>query len=323
MSPLPFNLAWMEYLADHRSAFLTNCFLAATDFGSFDFYIFIIALFYVAWHKQLAIRLSVLLLLSSMLTGLLKIIIKNPRPFVSEGTYLKKWAVPAQNASRLVMEYSTPSGHAMSAAAFYSYLFALTRDRYFRVAAVAAIVLIGASRPYLGVHYVEDVLLGWAIGICCAVVFVRYFDSFSARWSRLSYSAQIGVAVAGSIVLWLISFLINGSHAAGPPAASLADTGFLTGIVIARPLELRTVNFDPRSSSVPAKVLRFLVTICMVIGTAAILDMASGAVSARSAMLGFALQYLRAVAAGFVTIYLAPWLFTKLRLAKSTPVEAI
>jgi membrane-associated phospholipid phosphatase len=63
------------------------------------------------------------------------------------------------------MEFSTPSGHATAAAAFYTYLYGKVCSRAVRIVAVAAILIIGISRPYLGVHYFEDVFLGWALGV--------------------------------------------------------------------------------------------------------------------------------------------------------------
>lgn len=98
----------MQFLADHRTIPLTRFFLAATFFGNFAGYIFIATLIYVAWNKQLAIRLSVLVLLSSSLNDVLKLIVKNPRPFIREGTYLQKWAVSPQSAAALAAEYSPP-----------------------------------------------------------------------------------------------------------------------------------------------------------------------------------------------------------------------
>ncbi|MDR3791856.1 MAG: phosphatase PAP2 family protein [Terracidiphilus sp.] len=322
MSPLPFNLEFVQFLADHRTAPLTEFFLAVTALGTFYVYVLIVTLIYVAWNKQLAIRLSVLLLSTSSLNGLLKFSIRNPRPFVHEGTYLKKWAVSSREAAALAGEYSTPSGHAMSAAAFYSYLGWCTRNAYFRVLAVVAILLIGLSRPYLGVHYVEDVLLGWAIGIACALVAIKYLPVAGALWNRISYSRQIGIAVSASLALWLLSVVLNGGCADGAPTAFLSDAGFLTGIVIARPLELRIVNFDPRSSHIAARILRFFLTCALVLSTVIVLNPAFWHLSASLAWFGFLLQYVRFAAVGVVNIFLAPLLFTKMGLAKTAPAEA-
>jgi uncharacterized membrane protein (DUF485 family) len=262
-----------------------------------------------------------------VLNSFLKLVIKNPRPFVREGIYLTKWAVSARDSAALAGEYSTPSGHAMSAAAFYSYLFQCTRNRYFRVLAVAAILLIGFSRPYLGVHFGEDVLLGWALGIGCSVVAVKYLDVFCARWNKLSPAVQVGIAVAASLALWLLALALNGGRTAGEPIAFLGDAGFLTGIVIARPLELRFVNFDPGSSHVAAKILRLLLTCVLVVFTLIFLNLAFRHFSAqlpwpRFAWIGLVLQYLRFTAAGVVNFFLAPLLFTRMGLAKSTLADA-
>ena len=67
--------------------------------------------------------------------------------------------------------YSFPSGHAMSSAAVYGSIAVLVaRDAPARAGAAigaAAVLafLIGVSRIYLGVHWVTDVLAGWAAGL--------------------------------------------------------------------------------------------------------------------------------------------------------------
>jgi membrane-associated phospholipid phosphatase len=319
MAQLPFNLTIVQFLADHRNVFLTKLFLAASFLGSAEWYVLIAILIYVVWDKKLAIRLSLLVLLTMSLNDVLKAIIRNPRPFIREGTYLKKWAVSAAAAKTLAAEYSTPSGHAMGSSAFYAYLYACIRNRYARIAAVLAIVLIGLSRPYLGVHYAEDIVLGWAIGLPVALAAAKLTGRLASIWNKRSYMQQIGIAIAASVALCLLAMVINGWRMDGQPRALFAYAGFLTGIVIARPLEMRTVNFDPRSSSVAAKILRYVLSVGMVIFVLLIFDRMFGARADAFSALGYLLLYLRVAVAAIVAIFLAPLAFTKMKLAETQP----
>lgn len=69
--------------------------------------------------------------------------------------------------------FSFPSGHAMTSLVFASVLMLLLqlefrgkRERSIWTAAILLwILLIGASRVYLGVHYPTDILGGWSLGI--------------------------------------------------------------------------------------------------------------------------------------------------------------
>ncbi|MFD1701923.1 phosphatase PAP2 family protein, partial [Methylopila henanensis] len=77
-----------------------------------------------------------------------------------------------------VASASFPSGHAMLSAATYltlGVMLARTESRrsvrgfIFGVAALLTLS-IGVSRVYLGVHYPTDVLAGWCLGACWALI---------------------------------------------------------------------------------------------------------------------------------------------------------
>jgi membrane-associated phospholipid phosphatase len=315
MAELHFNLAFIRFLENHRTAMLTRFFLGASLLGDVTGYILIVTLIYVSFDKTLGVRLSVLALLTMCLNHVLKIIIKNPRPFIREGTYLREWAVSRQTALELATEYSTPSGHAMAGAAFYSYVYAIAENRWVKVAAATLIVVTGLSRPYLGVHYLEDIISGWAIGLVVGVVAVYKSEQITDLWEKLSYKGQIEIAILFSMVLWIATIVINGWRIDGQPRAFLGYAGFLTGIVIGRPLELKIVDFDPRSYGIAAKIARYLLTVVLVIVSLGALGILARAVAPDFSMVGYVCQYVRYTAAGVINIFLAPLIFTAIGLA--------
>jgi undecaprenyl-diphosphatase len=81
--------------------------------------------------------------------------------------------------------YSFPSGHAMTSAAVYGSVAALlaraypARRRAILLGACSLVFLIGLSRVYLGVHWITDVLAGWAAG-----AFIALAASTRARLQR-------------------------------------------------------------------------------------------------------------------------------------------
>jgi undecaprenyl-diphosphatase len=84
-----------------------------------------------------------------------------------------------------VTGYSFPSGHSMNSMIFYGFLIYLilcfVRSRFKYPAAVVIgflILLIGASRVYLGVHYASDVIAGFITGAAWLAFFINISGKF-------------------------------------------------------------------------------------------------------------------------------------------------
>jgi membrane-associated phospholipid phosphatase len=313
---LRFNMTVMEWLANHRQPWLTLLMQAASFMGEVEGYILICTLIYVAFDKTLAVRLALLVTLTMSLNHILKILIKNPRPFIREGDYLRKWAVSADYARDLAIEYSTPSGHAMAGASFYTFLYSAVCSPYVRTAAVLAALSIGLCRPYLGVHYVEDILLGWAIGLCIGLFALRNVERIEKAWNRLKYEWQITIAVIATIALWAATVALNGWRIDSQPRAFMGYAGVITGIVIARPLELRLIDFDPRTGSILFKVERYLISVLLALLTLKTLGRLFVDIADNYSLTGYVLQYIRYSAVSVVSLFVAPWIFTRAGLAR-------
>ena len=127
-------------------------------------------------------RKAGVLALGAMILGLLvtnitiKPLLSRPRPWLD-------WPIVP-----LVTEKdpnSFPSGHTCAAfAAGLSWVRALPW-RWGRIAAVAAAVVMGLSRLYVGVHYPTDVLAGAVIGSLCAWAAWKAYNLDSDRKNRV------------------------------------------------------------------------------------------------------------------------------------------
>lgn len=108
-----------------------------------------------------------------VLYGVIKPIIGRQRP-------------PEQLATGTYPGWAFPSGHATQAIAFYGMLaFILAHRRGNPVwvwAAAAATLVVGASRIYLGAHWLTDVLGGYAIGGCWLTLMIAFLLLLS-KWS--------------------------------------------------------------------------------------------------------------------------------------------
>lgn len=111
-----------------------------------------------------------------LLNAAVKELVGRPRPQFADGG--------AQLTS-----LSFPSGHASGAACLVTTALVLawpvlsrTDRRWWTTAGVALALLVGVSRMWLGVHYLSDVVAGWALGVAWTLLVVTVVQG--VRWTR-------------------------------------------------------------------------------------------------------------------------------------------
>jgi membrane-associated phospholipid phosphatase len=146
-----------------RTPTLTAFFLIVTALGSIEAIALMSlggAVVFGAWRRWLLFGTWVIAAGGSVvLILLLKALFARPRPYFEHPLLLETY-------------YSFPSGHAMEAVILYGMLahFAVLALRTWRTRAAVIfgtsllVFLIGFSRMYLGVHYLSDVVAGFAAG---------------------------------------------------------------------------------------------------------------------------------------------------------------
>lgn len=127
--------------------------------------VFVLGYLIIDGKRRMALLVFFTVSAGAVLSWLLKNSFSRPRPDL----------VPHET---LVFTASFPSGHSLMSAVVYLTLAALVaraeggrRIRlYFVVSAVLITLLIGITRIYLGVHWPTDVLAGWSLGGCWAML---------------------------------------------------------------------------------------------------------------------------------------------------------
>ena len=174
--------AVLSWFVDHRTDWMIRAARFLSTIGSF------VSLFVIGvliglwlwrrnWHWGLGAAPLVSLTLGGLASSVAKAAFDRPRP-------------PVAAHATSVSSAAFPSGHATDAAAFFlaaSFTLAITvtRRRWARTVLVATgaflAALVGLSRLVLGVHWLSDVVAGWALGTATAITVVVTLWYLTAR----------------------------------------------------------------------------------------------------------------------------------------------
>ena len=164
-----------QYVLSFRKPALTNYFLFMTYLGDVYGYLIVLAIylfisFFVFKKWKYVAQTSLVLLLATVSNMMLKRFVDRARPGIEHMVSVET--------------LSYPSGHAMSAMAFYGFLifivYKFSWNKYLKSSLIGLLVLIilsiGISRIYLGVHYPSDIVGGYIAGLIWVIFCVLVFD---------------------------------------------------------------------------------------------------------------------------------------------------
>jgi membrane-associated phospholipid phosphatase len=161
--------------------------------GTQEFYILMLPLIYWCIDAAIGFRIGVMLVTTIGINGSLKILFHSPRPF---------WVDSRVKAFASETSFGMPSGHSQNAASLWGLAAAKFKKRWVTILCIAAVILIGLSRLYLGVHFTRDVLSGWLIGGILVALFI-WLEKPVAKWiSAKSLVFQI------LFILFISAFII-------------------------------------------------------------------------------------------------------------------
>jgi hypothetical protein len=132
------------------------------------------------------------------------------------------------------------------------------------------IFLVAISRIIIGVHDLEDIIGGYAIGICLLILFIHLEPIISPKLNALNMPVKMLIVVAVSISLFLVGILFFPTAGIGlvdnPPLygdeGSFALVGGATlGLGIGYILENEYVKYEPSELNKKQKLLNLIIGI--------------------------------------------------------------
>ena len=158
----------LKYFQSIRTESLDKVFEFITMIGEETIMIILIAVLYFAFNKNFAQRLLFVSVASLSVNGILKNIVKMPRPFAKgEITCVRPDTATG---------YSFPSGHTQTFATSSTVIAQQFKKIWLTIITAFFILLVALSRMYLGAHYPSDVIVGAILGVVIALVGCNIYD---------------------------------------------------------------------------------------------------------------------------------------------------
>jgi len=168
--------------------------------GTEDFFMLVLPALFWCVEFRLGMQVGFMLLTSASINDSLKLIFHLPRPY---------WYSTQVKALSSEVSFSTPSNHAQVAVSLWGIMAARLRRPWAWVTAGLLALFIGLSRPYLGVHFPHDVLLGWLVGGLLLWLMVKLWDPAVAWLKKRPAGVQLLLGLAASLLLLLPTLLAH------------------------------------------------------------------------------------------------------------------
>jgi membrane-associated phospholipid phosphatase len=302
-----------------------------TFLGQEEFFLVIMPALYWCLSAVVGLRVAAMLLFSNVVNSFFKLLLHSPRPY---------WVDTRVQAMIGETSFGLPSGHAQHAASVWGMLAVNIRRKWFTVAMVFIIFMIGLSRIYLGVHFTTDVIAGWAIGALLLIGVISAEKPVLAWFRRLTPSMQIVAVFASALMMIGIALaplaffpgyqvpavwasnaaLASPEHPINPldPAGAFTVAGTWFGMAAGAAWLFAFRGGLDATGPVWKRAVRYMVGIVGVVA----LYLGLGAIFPREAdLISYSLRFTRYALIGLWVSMFAPLLFVRLKLMDPVPAK--
>ncbi len=262
-------------------------FSGITYLGDTLVYMLVLPIIYYAYDKKIGKRLAFCVLLSGYITESFKASFKDPRPPTTDEP-----------------SYGFPSGHSLSAAAYWGYIGYGLKDevKNYVVPIITSIIifLVALSRVIIGIHDLQDIAGGLIMGIGFLLAFIHLEPTLTEKYNALNLTKRMSIAIIVPLLLFLIGtivFLTENFALVG---------GFMLGASIGFVLEEERVKYEPSEVNNKAKIINLVLGIVILLVVyflnSFLLDIVPN----------FIVEFILYAVLGFVISFVSPLIFTKI-----------
>jgi membrane-associated phospholipid phosphatase len=173
---------------------------AISFLGQEEFFLVMMPAIYWCMDAGMGLRLGIMLIATNSLSCWLKVVIQWPRPY---------WVDHRVAALAIEPTFGMPSGHSQSAVAMWGLFAQLRGSKRWWILAIVIAGLTGLSRIYLGVHFLDQVLVGWLVGALLIWLYVRLEERLLVWVRRLSMSSLMLLSLVASLLIVALTYGLN------------------------------------------------------------------------------------------------------------------
>jgi membrane-associated phospholipid phosphatase len=200
------------------SPFWDVFFQIVTMTGEEYFYIIVAAIIFWCINKKFGYKLGFALLTSTIVNTALKDVINSTRPIGTPG--IRSLRVETATGQ------SFPSGHTQGASSFWISCIIQVSKRWIYVVGILAILLVGISRLYLGVHWPIDVIGGIVIGVIWVFIsnlIFEYAEATKKPWilmiivvpmliGMIFFREKAYYTISGTVLGFYIGYILESKY---------------------------------------------------------------------------------------------------------------
>ncbi|WP_295722299.1 phosphatase PAP2 family protein [uncultured Methanobrevibacter sp.] len=243
-------LIFLEFIREATGGIFNKFFLDASFIANLPEAVFIIAIIYWCFDKKLGEFLLVSMAFTRNLSSMIKNTVAIYRPWI-----LNPNIHPLEEAMEEATGYSFPSGHTGTATILFGGIL-VKKEKIvtsLKILAITAIIIVGFSRLYVGVHTIWDVVFGFLFSLIVLIIMKKVFDKYEDRPNFDLIILAVGIIFSIILILYStfkgypMDYDSSGKLIVEPSKMMLdayKNVGFSVGTLLSWVIERRYIKFS-------------------------------------------------------------------------------